>query len=69
MLPYKHHRVKEKIIIVDRVGIGPAASALQKRHSTSPRYICSGLKEIRTPDLLIANEALYQLSYEPNWQM
>ena len=24
-----------------------------------------GLKEIRTPDLFIANEALYQLSYEP----
>ena len=24
-----------------------------------------GLEEIRTPDLIIANDALYQLSYEP----
>ena len=24
-----------------------------------------GLREIRTPDLLVANEALFQLSYEP----
>ena len=26
----------------------------------------SGLEEIRTLDLIIANDALYQLSYEPN---
>lgn len=27
----------------------------------------SGLEEIRTLDLIIANDALYQLSYEPNF--
>ena len=32
------------------------------------RKICGG-KGIRTPDLLIANETLYQLSYTPNLPM
>lgn len=28
----------------------------------------SGAEESRTPDLIIANDALYQLSYRPKWE-
>lgn len=30
-----------------------------------PAFRGSGAEEIRTPDLIIANDALYQLSYRP----
>jgi len=29
----------------------------------------SGAEESRTPDLIIANDALYQLSYRPDWML
>lgn len=29
--------------------------------------LCGGVKESRTPDLLRARQALYQLSYNPIW--
>ncbi len=36
------------------------------RHESVPEFLISGGgKEIRTPDLFIANEPLYQLSYTP----
>ena len=37
----------------------------RRRGSLSPRKRETGGKGIRTPDLLIANETLYQLSYTP----
>jgi hypothetical protein len=36
-------------------------------HAPLPGAAMCGAKEIRTPDLFDANEALYQLSYSPGW--
>src|SRR6478735_10096478 len=40
----------------------------RRRGSLSPRKRETGGKGIRTPDLLIANETLYQLSYTPQFE-
>jgi hypothetical protein len=47
---------------------GPATARPQRRGRTHPGEILreSGAEESRTPDLFIANEALYQLSYRPD---
>lgn len=38
----------------------------EKLQGRSPASLHGGGKGIRTPDLLIANETLYQLSYTPS---
>ncbi len=38
------------------------------RISVSFENFKNGAKESRTPDLFIANESLYQLSYSPNFR-
>jgi hypothetical protein len=43
-----------------------AASARQSSLSTAFRAKTGGAEGIRTPDLLIANQPLYQLSYDPS---
>lgn len=59
------------IIYAPGVGIEPTTNRLTGDRSTAelPRNlqkILCGPEEIRTPDLLFAKEALYQLSYGPN---
>jgi hypothetical protein len=39
--------------------------ARQPSPSTAPQAKAGGAEGIRTPDLLIANQSLYQLSYDP----
>ena len=38
-------------------------------HSNVLCNASSGAEETRTPDFLLAKEALYQLSYGPNWRL
>src|SRR6266566_6570086 len=45
---------------------GPSSLKLRRDSLRSPLRAKTGGKGIRTPDLLIANETLYQLSYTPN---
>ncbi|KKW38013.1 MAG: hypothetical protein UY86_C0002G0110, partial [Candidatus Adlerbacteria bacterium GW2011_GWB1_54_7] len=54
-----------KFRIVDRARIGLATSALQKRRSTTELPALCGPGGARIPDLVNANDALYQLSYGP----
>lgn len=47
--------------------IMPALGA--RVHSDALCNAPSGAEETRTPDFLLAKEALYQLSYGPNWRL
>ena len=37
--------------------------------ASRPEGLACGAEETRTPDFLLAKEALYQLSYGPNWRL
>ncbi len=52
------------VLVVVAVLLVRGAGAKENTGS-SPVSSKSGAKEIRTPDLIIANDALYQLSYRP----
>ncbi len=43
----------------------PASAVFSESMLSRYFFVAGGDKEIRTPDLLIANETLYQLSYTP----
>ena len=56
------------VFVVDSPGIGPGTRHCERRVMPlyyEPLVFCCGPKETRTPYLLIANEALYQMSYGP----
>ena len=44
---------------------GARPRSLRNRRTGVQRFQASGAKETRTPDFLLAKEALYQLSYGP----
>lgn len=65
--PYRFPKLAEydvTAVTVACVGCPPAENSFGTIGIADVLKIC-GAKEIRTPDLFDANEALYQLSYSP----
>jgi hypothetical protein len=67
-MEYESTRLIVDVLLVEFNTIKPGWRSRHRQNREEPDWMFGGARRDRTVDLLVANEALSQLSYSPNFR-